>query len=354
MVKISLIVAGCLAIVLTLLPLVRRTEWWVRLGDFPRVQIALGALGVLGGYLYVEPIDAVAEYVFGGALIASVLYQVASMLPYTPLYPKQVMPSARVKDDAVCSLMVANVLMTNRETSKLLAAIAEHDPMLVLAVETSEWWKTQLDALAPRYPYCVPHAIDNTYGMVLYSKLELINPQIEFLVQDDIPSIHTRVKLESGDEFELHCVHPRPPFPTEDDKSTERDAELLLVGKRVKASPCASIVAGDLNDVAWSRTTTMFQKISGLLDPRIGRGFFNTFHASYPFIRFPLDHVFHSHHFRLISLKRLAHFGSDHFPVFITLSYEPEIKHTQDKPEAADHEERQEAEAKIEEAEARN
>ncbi len=352
--KISLIVAGCLAILLTLLPLVRRNEWWVRIGDFPRMQIAIGALGALGFYLYVEPIDAWMEYVFGGALVASVLYQAASMLPYTPLYPKQVMPSARVKDGAVCSLMVANVLMTNREASKLLAAIAEYNPMLVLAVETSEWWKTQLDALAPRYPYCVAHTIDNTYGMVLYSKLELIDSQIEFLVQDDIPSIHTRVKLPSGDEFELHCVHPRPPFPTEDDKSTERDAELLLVGKRVKDSPCAAIVAGDLNDVAWSRTTKLFQKISGLLDPRIGRGFFNTFHASYPFIRFPLDHVFHSHHFRLISLERLAHFGSDHFPVFIALSYEPEIKHTQDKPEAADREEHEEVEAKIEAADVRN
>ena len=226
--------------------------------------------------------------------------------------------------------------------------------MLVLAVETSEWWKTQLDALAPRYPYCVSHAIDNTYGMVLYSKSELIEAKVEFLVQDDIPSIHTRVKLPSGDEFELHCVHPRPPFPTEDDKSTERDAELLLVGKQVKDSSHASIVAGDLNDVAWSRTTKLFQKISGLLDPRIGRGFFNTFHASYPFIRFPLDHVFHSHHFRLVSLKRLAHFGSDHFPVFIELSYEPEIKHTQDKPEAAEREEHHEAEAKIAEAGVRN
>ena len=106
---------------------------------------------------------------------------------------------------------------------------------------------------------------------------------------------------------------------------------------------------GDLNDVAWSRTNYLVQDISGLLDPRIGRGFFNTFHAKLPFLRFPLDHVFHSNHFRLIDFRRLPAFGSDHFPVFIALSFEPEA--TAQQPQLhADGDEKQEAERKIDKA----
>ncbi|MBX3268572.1 MAG: endonuclease, partial [Acidobacteria bacterium] len=71
----------------------------------------------------------------------------------------------------------------------------------------------------------------------------------------------------------------------------------------------------------------------GLLDPRIGRGFFHTFHATIPLLKFPLDHLFHSNHFRLVDFRCLERFGSDHLPVFIKLSLEHDAKHVQEEPE---------------------
>ena len=50
---------------------------------------------------------------------------------------------------------------------------------------------------------------------------------------------------------------------------------------------------------------------------------FNTFHAEYPLLRWPLDHLFHSDHFTLHDIKRLAFIGSDHFPLLTSLAFTP-------------------------------
>jgi hypothetical protein len=106
------------------------------------------------------------------------------------------------------------------------------------------------------------------------------------------------------------------------------------------------VVAGDLNDVAWSHTTTLFLRLSGLLDPRVGRGLYSTFNANIPWLRYPLDHVFHANCFTLIDLQRLEHIGSDHFPICITLHYEPAATAEQ-PPLAAEPRQEEEAQEKL-------
>ena len=93
-----------------------------------------------------------------------------------------------------------------------------------------------------------------------------------------------------------------------------------MVAEEARDEPLPMIVTGDLNDVAWSRTTRRFLRISGLLDPRQGRGLFNTFDARYWFLRWPLDHIFHSRHFEVVVIERQRFVGSDHFPMFYRLA----------------------------------
>lgn len=223
-------------------------------------------------------------------------------------------------------------------------------PDLVLLTEPNEWWLEQLESLHVHYPFRVSHPLDNTYGIALYSKMELRSPKVKFLLEDDVPSIHTNIVLRSGEQIEFYGIHPRPPAPQEADSTTLRDAELIVVAKEVAKASVPAVVAGDLNDVAWSRTTRLFQKISRMLDPRVGRGFFNTFHAEYPFLRYPLDHVFHSSEFRLVEIRKLAYTGSDHFPILLHLSLEKSAEQTQAEP-VADPEEEEEAEEMVEQAE---
>jgi endonuclease/exonuclease/phosphatase (EEP) superfamily protein YafD len=298
--------------------------------------------------VFVYPFET-SEIIFITILFLCVIYQIYRIFPYTPFYTKQVEQELEDEAHENIQLLICNVFEENKDTDKLKNLIKSVKPDLFLLAEVNNKWVDAMSVFEEEYKHNIIHPLENTYGLALYSKLELVEPEIKFLVEYDVPSFHTKVKLDSGEKFRLYCLHPRPPVPTENHRSLERDAELLIVGKIVEEVDEPTIVAGDLNDVAWSRTTTMFQRISNLLDPRIGRGLYNSFHAHHWFLRFPLDHVFHSNHFRLDRLERMPDVGSDHFPIFVSLCLEKTAEHTQEEPEA-DTEEEQEADETIREA----
>ena len=345
---------GGVGLLATLLPLLRQTAWWIRVCDFPRLQIVAGLLLSLVLLVLIPGAMLPAAYRPWALalLLAATLYQASRIWPYTPWHRKQVQDSQRpAADPNHISLLVTNVLMYNRDASRCLGVIREQQPDIVLAVETDDWWLSQLAHLGQEYPHTCHAPLPNTYGMLVFSRLPLLDKEIQFILDPGIPSFHGRVRLPSGVEANLHFVHPKPPAPKESKTSTRRDAELLLVGRTIQAHDGPTIVAGDLNDVAWSHTSELFRRLARLLDPRVGRGLLPTFHADYKLLRWPLDHVFHSAHFRLQDLKRLPHIGSDHYPIYIRLSYEPQGWQTQEAElEAPDAEDRLEAREKIQEA----
>ncbi|MCM4158745.1 endonuclease [Antarcticibacterium flavum] len=347
--EILLTLFGIIMLVPTIASLTRFDQWWVRGFDFPRIQISFLIMLMITLSIFFYSFEETYHYIITGLLLLSFLYQAAKIYPYTYLAKKQVISFKGSDPSSIVSVLVSNVLMTNRDHERLIALVKEKEPDLLLTLETDKKWEEELEVIEQQYPYGVKVPLDNLYGMHLYSRLKLEDIEVKYLISDEIPSIHGYVRLNNRSRIKIHCLHPMPPSPTEDPTSTNRDAELLLVGKDVKKDKESVLVFGDLNDVAWSRTTKLFQKLSGLLDPRIGRGFFNTFHAGNRFLRWPLDHVFHTSDFTLIELARLKSIGSDHFPIFIKLNYEPRAEVLQEEPEEADGEEKEWADEKIEE-----
>lgn len=311
-----------LIVIATLLPLSRRTIWWIRDFDFPRLQLSVAALAILVVQLLFLDLSEVASHALITVTVACLLYQAWWIIPYTMIFPNEVKASVGGQTEDRIRIMTANVLTTNRNADGLVALIREYRPDVFVTLETDLWWQQRLDALEDDYPFSMKCPLDNLYGMHVYSRLPLQDGATQFLVEDDIPSMHAMVVLPSKQKVRMHFLHPAPPSPTEHDESTERDAELLVVAKSVAGLDTPVIVTGDLNDVAWSTTTRLFRKISGLLDPRIGRCMLNTFHADHWFLRWPLDHIFHSQHFTLSFIRRLPSFGSDHFPVLVELTYD--------------------------------
>ena len=340
-------IIAILVIWLSFWSLIPRVEWWFRGADFPRLQIlVIGFLTLLFFIFWDAPWNRYTQVIFVG-LLAAMAYQLKMVLPYTFIWKKQVkkVRLEQLDPDKQISLIVSNVLTPNQKYHLLIEQIEKRQPDLVLTLETDQTWQNELVVIEKDYPYRVPVPLDNLYGMHLYSKLELTDTDVKFILSDEIPSIHTTVTLRSGHTVQLYCLHPKPPSPTEAKDSTLRDAELLIVGDQIKDLDESCIVMGDLNDVAWSRASRLFQRISGLLDPRVGRHYVNTFHADYPLLRWSLDHVFHSTDFALVKMQRLPHVGSDHFPVYVVLQTGAEFEQVQQELEQTDADEKEAQEA---------
>jgi endonuclease/exonuclease/phosphatase (EEP) superfamily protein YafD len=332
--NIALQVSGAIIVIFSLIPLIRNDYWAFRVFEYPRLQKLSLNLIIIAAYGFFFASSQAYDIVFFSILAVNACYLIYQIYPFTTFAAKTVLKAETKNEDNQITIVSSNVFQDNRNVAGCLKMLDKNDPDVVLLLETDQFWYDNTKVLKEKYPYHVTVPQENTYGMLLYSRLELVDPQTRFLVDAEIPSIKTKVKLHSGELIDLYCVHPTPPVPGENDHSTERDKELLMVAKEVKESGSPSIVVGDLNDVAWSYTTELFTKISGMLDPRIGRGFYNTFHAKMPFLRFPLDHVFCSTDFKLVKLSRLENFSSDHFPILISLQYEQRAKTQQEEPQA--------------------
>lgn len=349
--EVILLIAAVIMCIPTLASITRFDIWWVRGFDFPRIQISFLIILVMILSLFLLNFDKTWHFISVGAMVLSLAYQFKKIFPYTYLAKKQVLKYKGKDPDYSISILVSNVLTPNKRSDKLIDLVRKKDPDILLTLETDHRWEDELEVIEDEYKYSVKIPKENLYGMHLYSKLELTDIKVRNLVEEDIPSIHGYVVLKSGKKIRIHCLHPKPPSPTESETSTNRDAELLMVGRDIDCDKEPAVVFGDLNDVAWSRTTRLFQKLSGLMDPRIGRGFFNTFHAGYALLRWPLDHVFHTKDFTLIEIAREKSIGSDHFPMYIKLNYEPSAQVINEDTDEPEEEEQDWAEEKIQDAE---
>ena len=305
-----------LLILLSFLPAWETDRWWVRQWDYPRLQVA-GLIVLAGAALFIIGLKRDRGFwALIAGLGAALGWQASHFFAYLPFYPREVASSQDCPADRQVSMLNANVLMTNHRYRPLVDMVARRKPDVLLLLEPDQGWEAAMAPLAAAYPYRLSEPVPNTYGMILLSRLPM-QGRILHRVQGGVPSAKVLLTLAGGQQVVLHTLHPEPPWPGDD--SGERDAELVMVGREVRDDGRAAVVMGDLNDVAWSRTSRLFKKVAGMRDPRVGRGFYPTFNARYPLLRWPLDHLFVSPHFRMMQIDRLGDIGSDHFPIFFRL-----------------------------------
>jgi endonuclease/exonuclease/phosphatase (EEP) superfamily protein YafD len=304
-------------------PATGNPHWFFRTADFVRLQSLFIQLVLFVLLIYFEEKFTVFSWILLFALVAVMIYQLYKVFPYSSFFPKR---KSHAASDCHVSILAGNVLQTNSCYPDFLNEIKRFDPDLVLTMETNKDWENCLSEIEKDYPFTVKVPLENFYGMHVYSKKELTNVEVKYQVEDDKPSIFFDYTVEGNTPIFFCCLHPAPPSPTENETSKERDAELMLTGKQIRNEDKPSVVCGDMNDVVWSRTTRLFKKMTGMIDPRVGRGFFSTYHAGYFFLRFPLDHLFHTRDLFVGKMIRSKNFGSDHFAMYYEIFHKKKVE----------------------------
>ena len=320
-------IIAALIIIGSILSLLTNTDSrYLKMLDFPRIQFAITGVLMFILLMVIENNKSKRTYVLAIFLIGSIILQGTYLINYTPLANKEVADATkdRRQSQNQFSVMIANVQMENKTYQPLLDLIENKNPDILLAMEVTDWWNEKLKPVAQRYPYGEEVIYQNGYGMTLYSKILLETVDVNYLNNDKVPSFTSTVLLPSGKQFKLHTMHPPPPLYYKEipDNENQEEQAMLIVGDKVMSNALPDLVMGDFNDVAWSKTNQMTKARGTLNDVRVGRGFYNSYHAERWWMRWPLDHIFVTEEFSLISLERLPNSGSDHFPIYAELQLE--------------------------------
>ena len=110
----------CAVPLLTLLPLLRHEGWWVRGFEFPALQITTVTVAALLAYVWVYGWQGQGDKALIVLLLLCSALQCVRIIRYTRLFPYQIQSARQMRPDDQLNLLVANVLMTNRNAQPLL------------------------------------------------------------------------------------------------------------------------------------------------------------------------------------------------------------------------------------------
>ena len=329
-------------LLITVLPLFPTGKWYVRWWDFPRLQIAVLLLVLAVIFLGVALRSGFQrEYnVWLVLLTSGLVWQSSHIIQFSKLWTPEV---ESISDDQTgIKIVVSNLDYENKTPDSVADELAAEEADVLLLVEYHDGWVPRLSKLKEVYPYRHDEVRGEGLGMAIWSKLPFVSAETRHLISNRRASLWVQLDLGSGDPVNFVGVHPTPPGLLDSTGDTRRDsrvrdAELIMIAKEIATkNDEAWIVAGDFNDVAWSHTTRLFKRISGMKDPRIGRSFMGTYIAQNPVCRCPIDHVFLSEGFSIANLDRKLITGSDHFAMLATVALAQPHVGVEPEPKATD------------------
>src|SRR5207253_6555529 len=94
-------------------------------------------------------------------------------------------------------ISAANIYQENRNYTAILKQIEETDPDIIFLLETDDKWAKAMKVLSSKYPENLSEPLNNTYGLLFYSRFKMSTGKINYLVKNDVPSIDLTITLLS-------------------------------------------------------------------------------------------------------------------------------------------------------------
>lgn len=240
-----------------------------------------------------------------------VAVNLAVLLAPQPLGQRAV---ASVTEGQGLSLLLTNVQRVNTLHNPIIQYIEAEQPDIVAVLEVDTAWRHDLDARLDAYPRRLIRAQDNNFGIGVYSRVPLIDPEVLDLSGAGVASLLFRVML-GGKPVRILVTHPVP--PTGQEQAGFRDRQLAAIARMAKSGSAPIIVIGDLNLTPWSPRFRALLDNGGLADSRVGFGHHATWPAWLPLLGIPIDHVLVGHGIKVYRREVGPAVGSDHYPVLV-------------------------------------
>jgi len=276
------------------------------------------ALVILIGFALPSPMVSLAII----AMIICGCHQAYRVFPFTIWAAKEIPTPRNLSNSKHVSLISANVQMENSSFHLLKTMLKKEDPDVVFLMEIDAVWEAVLSQSLTHFSTVISHPQSDHYGLIFATKLPCKRAEVVFLSDDTTPSIIAELECPTGNFFFVG-LHPRPPLPGQD--TNERDKQIQRAAQLADRRIWPVVTMGDFNDVSWSKTSKKFKDFGNFLDPRIGRGVIPSFDANSYLMRFPIDQVYLTEGFTLVSFERLRSIGSDHFPLKSIISMRSSI-----------------------------
>lgn len=143
---------GSIGLLMTLLPLSKADHWWIRIFDYPRLQITFFLMLGIIFFVFFYSGQKWKKTAWLSVLALALIHQVTWIFPYTIFAEEQVKAVEKEGYPSI-KLLMANVLMENRNSQQLHEIIRREQPDIILLLEPDTWWQHQFTTLHGDYPY---------------------------------------------------------------------------------------------------------------------------------------------------------------------------------------------------------